>query len=179
MKAPAVETAFDVAEWFLDTALNEREYLQPAKLQSLMFLAQGFYAAANDGLRLIPAVFVVTQNGPVEPNTYKLYAAGRPMITKSPLPRDVAAFLDRIWRRFGAYSAGYLVKMLSNHTPVAEAALNGERAEISVKSMTLFYKDALAGENTADAMNRPRLMRTQTGRTVCVKKWIPANRHSS
>lgn len=178
MKAPAVETTFDVAEWFLDTALNEREYLQPVKLQALMFLAQGFYAAANAGKRLIPAIFVATQNGPVEPNTYKLYAAGRPVLTKSPLPRDVAVFLDRIWRRFGAYSAGYLTKMLSNHPPVAEAAVNGDRSEISLKSMAAFYADALSGENTADAMNRPRLMRTQTGRTVCVKKWIPTNRHS-
>ncbi len=33
----AVESAFDVAFWFADVALNENEYLQPQKLHRLMF----------------------------------------------------------------------------------------------------------------------------------------------
>ena len=33
-----VTNAFDIAFWFADTALNENEYLQPQKLQRLLFL---------------------------------------------------------------------------------------------------------------------------------------------
>ena len=53
MLAPASESVFDVAEWFLDTALNDGEYLQPMKMQYLMFLAQGYYAALTKGQRLL------------------------------------------------------------------------------------------------------------------------------
>ena len=60
MTASASESVFDVAEWFLDTALNDGEYLQPMKMQYLMFLAQGYYAALTKGQRLIPSVFIAT-----------------------------------------------------------------------------------------------------------------------
>ena len=58
MEIPPSDSVFDVTEWFLDTALNDGEYLQPMKMQYLMFLAQGYYAALTDGKRFIPAVFL-------------------------------------------------------------------------------------------------------------------------
>ena len=36
----AVKSAFDVAFWFADTALHDNEYMQPQKLQRLLFLSE-------------------------------------------------------------------------------------------------------------------------------------------
>ena len=47
MEIPPAESVFDVAEWFLDTALNDGEYLQPMKMQYLMFLSQGCAYSTN------------------------------------------------------------------------------------------------------------------------------------
>ena len=52
MEIPPAESVFDVAEWFLDAALNDGEYLQPMKMQYLMFLSQGYYAALTQGCLL-------------------------------------------------------------------------------------------------------------------------------
>ncbi len=98
----AVESAFDVAFWFADMALNENEYLQPQKLHRLMFLAQAYYAVANSGRRLMPAVFVAEEFGPIEPTIYKAFSKGRPDVDVDLImPEDVESFLRGIWRRFG------------------------------------------------------------------------------
>ncbi len=180
MLAPASESVFDVAEWFLDTALNDGEYLQPMKMQYLMFLAQGYYAALTKGQRLIPSVFIATARGPVEPNSYKLYAATRPPITRTPFDRTVSAFLQTVWRKYGAYSADYLARLISAHAPYAEAFAEGENTEISLEKMTIFYTQ---GKNTtatpsARSFEGTRVMRSQTGKTVAVKKWIPTGKKS-
>ena len=53
-----VGSAFDVAFWFADMALHDNEYMQPQKLQRLLFIAQGYYTVAFAGRKLMPAVFV-------------------------------------------------------------------------------------------------------------------------
>lgn len=181
MHALAVDSAFDVAEWFLETALNDKEALQPMKTQFLMFLAQGYYAAASKGKRLIPCIFIATSRGPVEPCTYKIYAQMRPEIIRSPISDEISGFLNKIWRRFGAYSGSALGKMLLEHPPVSQALALGENVEIDLKSMTDFYT-SLSANNVKqgnDAFNRPRILRSHTGRAVCVKKWEPAKKQSS
>ena len=56
-----VSNAFDIAFWFADTALNENEYLQPQKLQRLLFIAQSYYCIVQKGRKLMPAVFVADE----------------------------------------------------------------------------------------------------------------------
>ena len=73
MEIPPAESVFDVAEWFLDAALNDGEYLQPMKMQYLMFLSQGYYAALTQGKRFVPGIFLAAERGPVEPNSYRLF----------------------------------------------------------------------------------------------------------
>ena len=62
MPASAVSSTFDVVVWFTDRALNDGEYLQPTKLHRLMYLAQGYFAVAYRGEKLMPATFVVDRN---------------------------------------------------------------------------------------------------------------------
>ena len=107
-----IETAVDVAIWFSDQALNHNEYLQPQKLQRLLYLAQGYYAVAFRGRTLMPAVFVAEEMGPVEPNIFKVFAKGRPDVDANLfLPEHAEAFLNSIWRRFGHHSAESLTRM--------------------------------------------------------------------
>ena len=58
MRPTAVESCFEIAFWFLDRALNDGEYLQPPKLQRLMYLAQAYFAVVQNGAKLMPATFV-------------------------------------------------------------------------------------------------------------------------
>ena len=86
---PAVFSTFDVAFWFSDTALNHNEYLQPQKLHHLLFLSQAYYSVAYGGRKLMPAVFIAEEGGPVEPNMYKAFSKGRPDVDAELfLPQD-------------------------------------------------------------------------------------------
>lgn len=175
MEIPSIDSVFDAAEWFLDTALNDGEYLQPMKMQYLMYLAQGYYAALTGGKRFIPAVFLATERGPVEPNSYRLYGSERPVLQQRKMNRVSASFLQTIWARFGAYSPDYIYSLICAHVPYAEAYANGQNTEISLSSMAEFY----AGRAEKDErlkmaeFGATRIMRSQSGKAVAVKKWIP------
>jgi uncharacterized phage-associated protein len=172
-KPAAVESAFDVAFWFNDTALNNNEYLQPQKLHRLMFLAQAYYAAMHKGRRLMPAVFVASEMGPIEPNLYTAFSKGRPDMEVNLFMADgVEEFLDTIWRRFGHHSADRLTQMTKATLAYKAARKLGVRAEITLLSMFVAFS---RGEDmpAIDQVFRPKVMRSQTGQPVAVKAWVP------
>lgn len=173
----AVDSTLDVVFWFIDRGMADREYLQPQKLHRLLFLAQAYYAVANYGRKLMPAVFVAEEAGPVEPTIYRLFEDGRPAVQPRRIPESVVHFLDSIWRRFGAHSTEHLSKVIRGHAPYRQALQKGLRAEITVEAMQQFYGGA-ATEGRPDAPSvqqvmRPRVMRSHTGQPVAVTKWMP------
>ena len=179
----ATDSTLDVVNWLMDHALNDNEYLQPAKLHRLLFLAQAYYAVANHGRKLMPATFVADELGPLEPNVYRVFENGRPYIEPVPLSAEVKHFLESIWRRFGHHSVGHLNKVLKSHPPYVKARERGLRAEITLDSMVQFYgsvgkekpvkPDALRARVEAGDVYRPRVMRTHKGKPVNVNKWMP------
>lgn len=172
----AVDSVFEVAFWFNDRALNDNEYLQPTKLQYLLFLAQAYYAVAYDGKRLVPAIFVADEIGPLEPSIYAAYNRGRPnLVIECRFDDDTASFVDSIWRRFGHHSTEYLAKLCCRNPAYKAALRRGRRAEIPLSDIR---KSFMAAVKTADApaldqVVRPKVMRTATGRAVPVQAWKP------
>lgn len=174
--AAAVKSSFDVALWLFDRALGDNEYLQPQKLHRLLYLAQAYWGVANHGRKLMPAVFVAEELGPVEPTLFHAFENGRPTITANPLPDAAKHFMDSVWRRFGSHSADHLNKTIANHTPYVEARLKGLGVEIPLPAMTAFYgavRDAAKGAPGVTEVLRPRVMRSQDGKPVSVNKWMP------
>ena len=78
MAIAATESSFDVAHWFVEYARGEDGYLQAQKLQRLLWLAQGEYARAYHGRKLMPTIFIAHELGPVEPNVYRAFELGHP-----------------------------------------------------------------------------------------------------
>lgn len=175
----AARSCLDVVFWLTDRALNDREYIQPAKLHRLLFLAQAYYSVAYPGRKLMPATFVVDAYGPIEPTIYHLFAYGRPhMVEGHPLPELAESFLDGIWRRFGQLNADQLTKKLLDHPPVAEAKSKGEGSEITLAAMVKFYgadkkAQAQGPTNLPTAPARPRYLRSAEGKPVVVTAWKP------
>lgn len=177
MSASAVASTFDVVVWFTDRALNDGEYLQPTKLHRLMYLAQGYFAVAYRGAKLMPATFVAEASGPVEPDVWRVYASGRPYIESVPPPERVEQFLDSIWRRFGSHSADYLGDLISRQPPFQTALAEGPRAEIPLAALAAcLAKPAAAkgrGQPGVDEVLRPRTAVSATGKAVSVRRWTP------
>lgn len=182
MKPPICDSVFDTVFWFLDRALEDGEYLQPQKMQRLMYLAQAYWGAVSRGQRLIPCVFVTSTVGPIEPTSWRVLEQGRPFIDhKTPDPQ-IKHFLDSVWRRFGAHSPEHLARLVMSHPPYIEALEVGPRAEITLESMIAYYgrkpseEEPAMGAPPVDAVLRPRVMRSHKGKPVSVRTWIPTRR---
>ena len=168
-----VDNAFDIAFWFADTALNDNEYLQLQKLQRLLFIAQAYYTVAFNGRKLMPAVFIADEMGPIEPNIYMAFSKGRPEVdARLFLPPHVETFLDGIWRLFGHHSTDRLNKMTKETSALNQAYRRGNRAEIPLDDMRLSFARAEKTPGVAQVV-KPKTLRTQSGKAVTVKAWVP------
>jgi uncharacterized phage-associated protein len=171
---PAAGTSFDIALWFMERARTEDSYLQPRKLQSLMFLAQAHFAAAYGGRRLMPSVFVFDDGGPLDPNVYRAFEHGRPTITETPLDRDVLVFLDAIWRRYGDTDALRLDQLIARRGEGEAAVCRRDGSEVDLAAMRrMFSSDSIARRGPT------RTLRSHTGRPVTVRKWVPGRPSSA
>lgn len=173
-----VKSAFDVAFWFADTALEQNEYLQPQKLQRLLFLAQGYYAVLHNGRKLMPAVFVADELGPMEPNIYAGFSRGRPNIdVELFIPHEIDGYLTSLWRRFGHASMERLNQITKGTSAYKQARAKGARTEITLDAMRLSFVRA---ENTPGVQQvvKPKVFVTQTGKPVQVKAWDPGAKNS-
>lgn len=170
----SVNSVFDIAFWLADRALNENEYLQPLKLQYLLYLSQSYYAIAYNGKKLFPAIFVAEEEGPIEPSLNRAWTRGRPNFDGiEKLNNNTKAFCDSIWRRFGHHSAEHLAK-LCRKTPAYQIAYKIEkRAEIIFEQSTNVM--SLGQElPELEQVVKPKLVRSSnTGRAVEVKAWSP------
>ncbi|MDH5188609.1 MAG: DUF4065 domain-containing protein [Rhodospirillaceae bacterium] len=176
----SVNSTFDVAFWFSDQALNENEYLQPQKLHRLLYLAQAHFAVAYEGKKLMPAIFVADELGPIEPTIYQAFTRGRPDVeVELFLPADVEMFLNSIWRRYGHLDANRLNKITCNNNAFSIALRKGKRVEITLEAMVSAFKDtATKGNPTGQAIGE-KVMVTQDGAPVKVKSWVPGTKPTS
>ncbi len=183
MRPTAVESCFEVACWFLDRAVSDGEYLQPHKLQRLMYLAQAYFGVVQNGAKLMPGTFVAAEEGPLEPTIFRAFARGRPMVDVKPIDETARHVLDSVWRQFGSHSIERLNDLVKRHPPYADAFAAAPGAEISFSSMIDFYGERTAGRagegaQTSDAPSarkvmRPKVMRNATGKPVNVRGWTP------
>jgi uncharacterized phage-associated protein len=163
MTSCAVESTIDVALWFLNRASSEDNYIQAQKLQRLLYIAQGCYSQENYGRKLMPATFVTHDMGPVEPNVYRVFEAGRPQIDYLPPAAEVQDFLERVWRKFGIHPVDRLNALVLAQTAYQKALGGGIGEEIPHEDLVESFK--------APERKEEEVVRTQDGRRVT--KWVP------
>ena len=168
----AVDSVFELAFWYSDRALDDNEYLQPIKLQYILFLSQAYFAVAYNGKKLVPAIFVADDVGPIEPSVHRAWIRGRPIFEGDvKLSNDVRIFADSIWRRFGHHSAEYLAKMCQRSPCYRTAYQRGMRGEIYLEEM----RDDFTRAHDTPAVEKvvkPKIMRSHKGKAVAVKAWM-------
>ncbi len=182
MRPTAVESCFEVACWFLDRAVDDGEYLQPQKLHRLMYLAQAYFGVLQGGAKLMPATFIASDDGPIEPTIFRAFARGRPAVDLKPVEETPRHILDSIWRQFGAHSTEHLNKLIKRHPPYADAYGAAPGTEIMFEGMVEFYGTQGLGRKpqaaTVDApaagkVLRPKVMRNHSGKPVTAHRWTP------
>lgn len=130
---PATRSGIDVSFWLLERAASERIAMSLPKLRWLLYLAQAHYAIARDGAKLMPATFLVGDEGPIEPTLDLVFQAGIENPWTPTLSETAEAFLDGFWKRFGALPAIALHKLVVGDPAWRKAQENGPGSEIRVE----------------------------------------------
>lgn len=146
---PATRSGIDVSFWLLERAAAERIAMSLPKLRWLLYLAQAHYAIARDGAKLMPATFLVGDDGPIEPTLDLVFQAGIENPWSPTLSDTAEAFLEGFWKRFGALPAIALHKLVIGDPAWRKAQENGPGSEIAVDHHRAAAKPATAGPRAA------------------------------
>jgi uncharacterized phage-associated protein len=169
---PAVRSTLDVALWLMARADSAVERLQPDKLQRLLYLAQAHYAGAHEGAKLMPAVFLATELGPLEPNIFYLLQGGEPKMVYADPSGAVEEFLMGLWDRYGPRPAEDLLTTIAADGAYALALKAGRNTEITPEIMSAGYggKSAVKVRGGAKPAPEPSYWTPEGKRAT---KWIP------
>lgn len=142
----AVTTLNCVADYLLCFAQEHGDVMTPLKLQKMVFYADAWYMALNDGTELVPDSFEAWVHGPVARPLYTRFAdyKWRPIdeeIACPELPPKVKAHLEEIYQVFGGYTAFELEQLTHQEQPWISA--RGELAN-DVPCRNLIDKDITA-----------------------------------
>lgn len=138
----------DIAEWFVQRASADvnkgGDYLTQLKLQKLLYYAQGFYMALNNGEKLFREKIIHLPYGPVVEAlipTLKSFSNNPIYSLNVNIPEideQTLAILNIVYKHLGQYSAYKLVELTHSETPWQNTK-QGE--EISPKDICQYIKD--------------------------------------
>ncbi|MBP5855394.1 hypothetical protein KAJ83_00095 [Marivibrio halodurans] len=162
MTVPAIPSTLDVALWLFDQSRREDIYMPAQKLQRLLWLQQGTYAAMNHGRMLMPATFVADETGPIEATVFHLFEDSRPPIPPRPIEAVAENHLARTWRRYAHHSPDYLTKPIVKQLSYREAWKRGPGSVIPFEAIARDFTQLPESET---------LVKAGDGRAL--RKWVP------
>jgi uncharacterized phage-associated protein len=141
-------SAQDVADYFLASVDEDSgDNISNLKLQKLLYYAQGYYLALNDGTPLFDDEIQAWAHGPVVPEVYRRYkvhgsgAIPAPVsCNSSKLDEATREFLNEVWRVCGQYSPWKLREMTHEEPPWKETPAN---QPIALDSMRNYFRTLL------------------------------------
>lgn len=174
MPIPAVNSAFDVANWFFKKSDSEGLYLETEKLQHLIFLAQIHYSLLHEQEYLVPSLFVCDHTGFVEPTLQKALSFGRPLMEAPDFPAEINEFLSLIWQKYSPMSIKALAEFIKNSAGYADCYQTGRRNIVNIPDIAAEFKSSLTASafNHSKGTSPKKILISQNG-PVVVSKWSP------
>lgn len=141
--------AIDVARYFINKSNNtvnedKVESITNLKLQKLLYYAQGFHLALNNGASLFPEEIQAWVHGPVVPiiyHNYKSYSYNNIDETYPSndidLTNEEILLLEDIWSIFKEFSGKELERLTHNETPWINARDGLSEFTYSTQSISL------------------------------------------
>ncbi|WP_025899142.1 hypothetical protein [Sneathiella glossodoripedis] len=132
---PAIRSTFDIVSWLETKAAEEEIALEPSSLMQLVYLLQAIYAAEHKKAKLMPATFLATEVGPIEPDLFLALEHGV-NITESVAPStQVEEVLLGVWEAFVEMGDDGLEKLLEADIALKNARKRGRNSEVLVGEM--------------------------------------------
>jgi hypothetical protein len=162
MNTAATESALDVAYWFMDKSVDERN------IPHLLFLAQAHYAVNNDTKYLMPCIFICDESGFAEPSVSKVTMLGKPISATYKIDKKTEKFLEEILSKYGKVHHLDLVKVIKNSPVYKKLHREGAKSIVQLKSIVDNFN---YGSNIMEN-NERKVTFSQNGPVVVVP-WKP------
>lgn len=144
-RKPALKSSLNAVAWFERAADKHGVRLQPRKLQYLLYLAQGLYAAANNGRALMPSRFMASSLGPSDPNLYGVLELAGGLPEPKELESRAEACLGIIQKKFGPMPIEQIESFVEADGIYADVREAAPDAEIPLDMMAPAYRKAFMG----------------------------------
>ncbi len=128
---PATRSALDIAFWLLERGATDGWPLPPKRLRAMLYLAQAQFADRYNR-KLMPATFLVTRQGPIEPTVTLVINSGLKRPWAPALPLAAADFMEDFWQRHGRAATSDLQKQVAQHPAWVEAWRLGPGSEVQI-----------------------------------------------
>ena len=178
---PAARSTLDIALWFQSRSESAGEALSQRKLHLLLYVAQAHYAVEHDGQKLMPAVFLALDAGPLEPNIFQLFASGRCNLPGNEPSFAMETFLHEIWARYGRKTGEQILAIVARDGVWKAVLGRGQRLEIPHDALFRGYggdgkavpmgKRPTEAATSAEAPAKDKEYWTLDGRRA--QKWVP------
>lgn len=154
-RAPALKSTIAAVGWFRFAAEQDGVRLQPRKLQLLLYMAQGLYAAANDGRALVPSRFVAGSLGPCDPNLYPVLEQGGEPDRPKEIDGRAEACLKLIYRKFARSPVEQLDAFVETDGIFSDVRQAAPDAEIPLEMMADAYRRTFIQPAARETERRP------------------------
>ncbi|GLQ07090.1 hypothetical protein [Sneathiella chinensis] len=140
---PAIRSTFDVVSWLEIQGERTGNVIRPQSLMRLLYLAQALYAARHKGAKMMPATFLATRVGPIEPDLFIALEQG--VRASDPIQPSAAveAVLNEMWQACGARTVEELDLILDRDRAIEAALGRGRNSEVQIKEMVFAYADGI------------------------------------
>ncbi|WP_246157248.1 hypothetical protein [Sneathiella litorea] len=140
---PATRSTFDILCWLKDQSWSSDQAFETPFLLRILYLAQSLYAASHKQRKLMPATFLATAAGPIEPDIF-LAMENNLTINKPLSPStEVEGFLNSFYSVVQDKTMTDLDFILSKDTAIRSAMARGRNSEILLADMAAAYKEGL------------------------------------
>lgn len=156
------QSTLDIIAWVLRASKEDDIPVSPLKMHCLLFIFQGIYGAVNPLKKLMPATFVTSSKGPIEPNIFKMFSNSYPPMAAPSLDPSTTDLLQRLWNRFGHHQDKFLTDKIVSTPSYQNINKKGPRTEITYEDIVATFQEQKEKFDTTLSTN---------GKLV--KKWLP------
>ena len=179
MNKPIIDSALDLASWFLQQSQKEDIFVEDEKLQSLIFLSQVHYAIQNEKNILIPSTFLIDEYGVFEPTLAKLQKYKQLKSIPTRIDENIQLFLEKIWKTYAFMPVKQIrshVKSLTKDIEIKDL-MTSEILDFNnlIEKLKIYSKiDTLNTKNITKNKegNEKKVLMSQNG-PVIVTQWHP------
>ncbi|MBL4908263.1 MAG: hypothetical protein JKX94_12480 [Sneathiella sp.] len=141
---PAIRSTFDIVAWLEERGAQSSVPLNSPTLMKLLYLSQAIYASEHNMAKLMPATFLATDAGPIEPDLFIAMEHGVSLDDPVSPSDHVEEVLLAIWQCHVEKSAEEFEKITHSDTAIAKAKEKGRNSEILVKDMAEAYSGGIS-----------------------------------